>query len=672
MSDEPERASVPPETSLEAVLEESRRLAVLNEVARIATEGTDLSASLSAITALLSETFGWEFVACVSIDHERGRFRCEAVTSRVPTEVRPGYGRPLGSGVVGLVAARGEPILLDDVRTYPDYVETLPGALSELCVPVRHRGEVIAVLNLESTREAAFHDQLPLLENVARQVAGAIHLAQTNDRLLEANRRLSQANRRLEAAQRKIVRLTESGASALANPGAWARAVCAEVASSLGGAEVSLWELDRGVLLPLSGEDAARPAADLVRRSGAGRLVADGAGGWAASAAGLSGELCGAVLVRGLAREPDEVEEGLVLGLAHQLAGVLETRRMRERLARAEADRARAGGAGRGAAQETAAVCPACGRCFPLPSGPCEEDGTPLDGSRPVPLRVDGRYRLERHLGEGGMGTVFAARDERLEREVAVKLIRAEHFENADVRRRFEAEARAVARIRHPGVVALFDSGQLPDGSAYLVLERLSGRDLGTVLARHGAGTPRQVAALLAQAGAALAAAHRSGIVHRDVKPENVFLVDAPAGLRAKLVDFGLAKSLGADARLTRTGTIVGTPAYMSPEQVQGLPVDARSDLYSLAALAYEALTGRRAVPGADVARTLANVLDLAPQPLSESLPVATEELDRAFARALEKDPHRRPLSVEAWAREVAALLTDLPPLGPGWPDPPG
>ncbi|MDL1951369.1 GAF domain-containing protein, partial [Acidobacteria bacterium ACD] len=201
---------------------------VLNEVARIATEGTDLGASLSAITALLSESFDWEFVACVSIDHERGRFRCEAVTSRVPTEVRPGYGRELGSGVVGLVAARGEPILLDDVRTFPDYVETLPGALSELCVPVRHRAEVIAVLNLESTRLSAFHDQLPLLVNVARQVAGAIHLAQANDRLLEANRRLSQANRRLEAAQRKIVRLTESGASALANPGAWARAASSD------------------------------------------------------------------------------------------------------------------------------------------------------------------------------------------------------------------------------------------------------------------------------------------------------------------------------------------------------------------------------------------------------------------------------------------------------------
>jgi diguanylate cyclase (GGDEF)-like protein len=161
----------------------TEQLEILNQIARIATLDLELRPMLQRITEALSRTFGWEFVACISIDATHGRFVCEALSTTMETEVRPGYSRPLGSGVVGEVALTGRPILLDDVRAHPNYVETLSGALSELCVPVRHDGETVAILNLESTRAAAFRGQLPLLETVAEQVAGAIASARLHAEL---------------------------------------------------------------------------------------------------------------------------------------------------------------------------------------------------------------------------------------------------------------------------------------------------------------------------------------------------------------------------------------------------------------------------------------------------------------------------------------------------------
>ncbi|HEV7485457.1 MAG TPA: GAF domain-containing protein [Thermoanaerobaculia bacterium] len=150
----------------------ARQLEAINEVARIATLDLELGAMTQRITDALASRFEWEFVALIMI--EADTFVCQAVTSATPTEIYAGYSRPLGSGVVGTVAATEHPILLDDVRTFPGYVETMPGTASEICVPVRHGGKLVAVLNLESTRAAAFHDQLPLLTVVAEQLAGAI------------------------------------------------------------------------------------------------------------------------------------------------------------------------------------------------------------------------------------------------------------------------------------------------------------------------------------------------------------------------------------------------------------------------------------------------------------------------------------------------------------------
>lgn len=164
------------------------QLELLNEVARIATLDLELRPMMQRITDALSRKFAWEFVALITIDHAESTFTCEAVTSSIPTDIAIGYSRPLGSGVVGQVAAHAEAIVLDDVSTFPNYVETMPGARSEICVPVNHHGRLVAVLNLESQQIGTFHGQLPLLETVADTIAGAIASAQLYDELRQRAR----------------------------------------------------------------------------------------------------------------------------------------------------------------------------------------------------------------------------------------------------------------------------------------------------------------------------------------------------------------------------------------------------------------------------------------------------------------------------------------------------
>lgn len=167
---------------------QTAQLEILNEIARIATLDLELRPMLQRITDTLVARFDWELVACVTVDAERKTFVCEAVTSLVPTVVAPGYSRPLGSGVVGEVAATERPILIDDVRMYHNYVETLPGALSELCIPIRHGRQLVAILNLESRRLGAFHGQLPLVMTIAEQVAGIIANARHHEELKQRAR----------------------------------------------------------------------------------------------------------------------------------------------------------------------------------------------------------------------------------------------------------------------------------------------------------------------------------------------------------------------------------------------------------------------------------------------------------------------------------------------------
>jgi serine/threonine protein kinase/tetratricopeptide (TPR) repeat protein len=315
-------------------------------------------------------------------------------------------------------------------------------------------------------------------------------------------------------------------------------------------------------------------------------------------------------------------------------------------------------------------VCPRCQRCFDDTTATCPDDQASLTTPRPVPHVLSDRYRLTRVLGEGGMGIVFEAHDQKLGRSVAIKVVHPEQLRDPSVRERLDREARAVARIGHLGVVGLYDSGELHDGAAFLVMELLKGRDLGDVIESFGRGTPAQVASLIRQAGAALTAAHRMGVIHRDVKPSNIFLIPGDRGFRVKVLDFGLAKSVTVDSAMTRSGMIVGTPGYMAPEQIQGPGVDVRSDLYSLGVVAYEALTRRRLVKNGELMTMLYTVLNDPPPPPSSivaGLPVA---VDQAFLTALAKDPAARPESVEAWVGPVAELLDGVRGDVAGWPDP--
>lgn len=184
---------------------QAKHLEILNEIARIATLDLELRPMMQRITDVVAEKFDWPFVALVMVDRERNVFVCEAVTSALPSAVRAGYSRPLGSGVVGEVAASEQPLILDDVSEYANYVETMPGAAAEICVPVKHGGKLVAILNLESTQRGAFHDQLPLLMTVAEQIAGAI----ANARLYEGLKRRARLMEMMSDVSRTALEATD-------------------------------------------------------------------------------------------------------------------------------------------------------------------------------------------------------------------------------------------------------------------------------------------------------------------------------------------------------------------------------------------------------------------------------------------------------------------------------
>lgn len=481
---------------------------------------------------------------------------------------------------------------------------------------------------------------------------------------------LANANQHLRTAQGEIARLLESSPAPSENVSHWSQALAADVASAIGAERIGIWEVQDDAVVPLSDGGLAPPSIDELRAGVPGRPGESDpdSGTRIVPVAGMSSELRGALLVCGAPVAWGETELRLVSGFAHQLGAALDMAHMRRQLSSLREKRAATLREMHEKGIATLQVCPRCGLCFDQTAGSCPADGSSLDAPRPLPYELLGRYRFERLIGQGGMATVFSARDLRLARDVAIKLIRPEHFGDAEMKARFEHEARTIARISHPGVIALFDSGELPDGTAFLVMEKLRGHDLARFLEECGPGTPAQVASLARQASAALAAAHQAGVVHRDMKPANVFLVDEPGGFRVKVLDFGLAKSLAHEKGLTRTGTVVGTPEYMSPEQVMGDNVDVRTDVYALGAVCYEALLGRRAIRGEDLGRIMANVLDVVPEPASEILPGVPALASAALATSLAKDPADRPADVAAWADRFAAALETMPEgITPGW-----
>ena len=309
--------------------------------------------------------------------------------------------------------------------------------------------------------------------------------------------------------------------------------------------------------------------------------------------------------------------------------------------------------------------CPACGSCYDSTADLCTRDGRRLALSLPVARTVAGRYRLDALIGRGGMGAVYEALDLRLERIVAIKFLLGKGFGQHNSARRFRREARAVARIHHPNIVSVYDYGGLGSSGAYLVMERIRGVTLREELVCHGSLSGPAAAEWFAPLLDGVAAAHEEGIVHRDLKPENVVRLRPEYGPPVvKILDFGIAKVRPVDTasdHLTASGTVVGTLGYMSPEQLTGCQVDARSDVFSVGVMVVEALTGRWPFQGAGFGELVASIV-LEPY----SLPGATPEvraLDALLQRCLAKEPNDRFDSAAALRHELVPALRVCPAL---------
>jgi eukaryotic-like serine/threonine-protein kinase len=277
------------------------------------------------------------------------------------------------------------------------------------------------------------------------------------------------------------------------------------------------------------------------------------------------------------------------------------------------------------------------------------------------------KYELLEEIGHGGMATVFRARDRRLGREVAIKLIHRHLRDNSEVAERFAREATAVAKLRHPNIVEVFDVSDEAEPERYLVVELIRGVTLRERLRHDGPLAPEVAAAVTHEIGAGLEHAHRQGIIHRDVKPENVLIEFANAvndgaeraGVRVKLTDFGIAKLLDSQG-VTSTGQVLGSPAHMAPEQIDGSAVDARTDVFGLGVLLYEAMTGKLPFTGDHPAQVLRRVLDgdfVLPERHDAKIGAS---YSRLVARAIAHDPAQRFASVQAMTDALRAELALL------------
>src|SRR5215831_11185300 len=279
-----------------------------------------------------------------------------------------------------------------------------------------------------------------------------------------------------------------------------------------------------------------------------------------------------------------------------------------------------------------------------------------------------GPYEILSAIGAGGMGEVYKARDTRLNRTVAIKVLPPHFSDNSEMKTRFDREAQTIAGLNHPHICVLYDVGH-QEGTDYLVMECLEGETLAKRLEK-GPLPLKQVLKYGGQIADALDKAHRSGIVHRDLKPGNIMLTASGA----KLLDFGLAKpasplasgmTLTADtprAAMTEEGTIVGTFQYMSPEQVEGKELDGRSDIFSLGAVLYEMVTGEKAFEGKSQLSVASAILEKDPPPISSIKPMMPPALDHAICRCLAKDREER------WqtARDLALELKFISPADSG------
>jgi eukaryotic-like serine/threonine-protein kinase len=274
------------------------------------------------------------------------------------------------------------------------------------------------------------------------------------------------------------------------------------------------------------------------------------------------------------------------------------------------------------------------------------------------------RYRVLDRLGEGGMGTVYLCEHAVLGRRCAVKVLSPDRAADPELKERFRTEAIAASGIGQENVVDVLDFGEEPDGALYYVMEALEGRSLGAVLREEGPLPVGRALALLEQLCRALGAAHDRGVVHRDVKPENVFVVHAPDGTeRVKVLDFGISHVDAArgGGRITRSGAIIGTPEYMAPEQAAGTGLDHRADVYAAGVLAFELLTGVLPLVGDTPMATLVAHQTQTPDPPGRRIAGIPPEVDALVLKALAKRPEARFESMAALALEIARIRVAHP-----------
>ena len=302
--------------------------------------------------------------------------------------------------------------------------------------------------------------------------------------------------------------------------------------------------------------------------------------------------------------------------------------------------------------------CPICGACFDSSADLCDQDASELSLSLPVERTIDGKYRLERLIGKGGMGAVYQAADLRLHRNVAIKVMLGSMFGDSVSLRRFEREARTSARLNHPNIIAIHDYGAVGSEGAYLVMELMPGITLRSELSRKGKLDSATAADYFDQILEGVKAAHEAAVIHRDLKPENILISKEQDKSRIKILDFGLAKVAQVDvtnSSLTARGAIVGTFGYMSPEQLTGDEADERSDIFSIGVMVVEALTGRRPFSGRTHAELLTSLLHGSYHLDGESSEL--KSLDAVLQRCLAKDPKNRFASIIETQQELIPAI---------------
>jgi serine/threonine protein kinase len=269
----------------------------------------------------------------------------------------------------------------------------------------------------------------------------------------------------------------------------------------------------------------------------------------------------------------------------------------------------------------------------------------------------DRKYRLTRLIGEGGMGAVYEAEHTVIERRVAVKVMHKEFSSSQEVVDRFFREAQASSAIGHPNIIEIFDVGLSEDGTAFIVMELLEGECLSDYLKRERWMAPSSAVSVILQVLSALAKAHEKGIIHRDLKPDNIFLaIDNRGRQEVKLLDFGIAKVQGeleGDQGLTKTGTVLGTPNYMSPEQARGKEIDGRIDIWAAGVMLYQMLSCELPFEGDSYNAVLSDILLEMPEPIGRRVPNLPEGLSRVVEKAMEKDRDRRYLNVQAMMEDL-------------------